>query len=41
MTMSERWLENDKSIHFVHNFTDVRAAVEVRFNGVLVENNTI
>jgi hypothetical protein len=25
----------------VHNFSDVRAAIDVKFNGVLVDNNTI
>jgi len=25
----------------VHNFSDVRAAIDVKFNGVLVPNNTI
>jgi len=39
--MSERWVDTDKPIYFVHNFTDVRQAVEVRLNGNLIENNTI
>ena len=41
LTLSERWQETDKSIYLVHNFTDVRAGIEVRYNGELVENNTI
>jgi hypothetical protein len=24
LTMAQRWEETDKSIYFVHNFTDVR-----------------
>ena len=29
ITTSERWEETDKPIYFVHNFTDVRAAIDV------------
>ena len=39
--IDENWLDTDKSIYFVHNFSDVRAAIDVKFNGQLVENNTI
>lgn len=44
--MSENWLPEDESIYLVHNWTDVREAIEVRLqNGTgdwnLVENNTI
>lgn len=51
--MSKEWLPTDKSIYLVHNFTDVRAQVDVQYaNGtgqsgstpggwVTLENNTI
>lgn len=41
LTMSKKWEDTDKSIYLVHNFTDVRAAVTSKFNGQLVDNNTI
>jgi hypothetical protein len=28
-------------LYLVHNFTDVREAIEVRLNGNLIENDTI
>lgn len=40
-TMSERWEATDKNIHFTHNFTDVRAAIEVTIDDVLVKNDSI
>ena len=41
VTMSERWEATDKNIHFTHNFTDVRAAIDVELDGVLIKNDTI
>jgi hypothetical protein len=41
MTMSQRWEDTDKPVYLVHNFTDVRQAVTVELDGVLIENNTI
>jgi len=41
LTMSQRWEDTDKPIYLVHNFTDVREAIEVRLNGNLIDNNTI
>jgi len=41
VTSSERWEETDKNIHFTHNFTDVRAAIEVKRDGKVILNNTI
>jgi len=32
--LSERWAETDKSIYFVHNFTDVRHEYDVTVNGL-------
>jgi hypothetical protein len=31
--VSEEYEPTDKSLYFVHNFTDVRAAIEVKHNG--------
>jgi len=39
--ISEEYLPTDKSLYFVHNFTDVRAAIEVRYGDELIPNNTI
>lgn len=39
--MPPTWKSTDKDIHFTHNFTDVRAAIDVKLNGVLVPNNSI
>jgi hypothetical protein len=39
--IDENWLDTDKDIYFVHNFSDVRAAIDVRFNGKLIANDTI
>jgi cell migration-inducing and hyaluronan-binding protein len=33
LDVSERYLEDDAGIYFVHNFTDTRAEMEVYFNG--------
>jgi hypothetical protein len=44
MTQSEEWKVTDHPIHLVHNWTDIRANIEVRVGGskgYLVENNTI
>jgi len=29
VTLSEEWVESDKDIYFVHNWTDIRAAIDV------------
>jgi hypothetical protein len=40
--MSERWKNVDKPIYLSHNFSDVRAAIDVIVDGVdLKENNSI
>jgi len=39
--ISEEFLPTDESIYFVHNFTDVRAAIEVKYDGDLIANDTI
>jgi hypothetical protein len=39
--MSQKWEDSDKPLYLVHNFTDVREAVEVRLDGELIDNNTI
>ena len=40
--ISEEWEPTDKSLYFVHNFTDVRAAIDVKHEGEeLIPNNTI
>jgi len=39
--IDENWLESDKSIFMVHNFSDVRAAIVVRANGKDIANDTI
>jgi len=39
--LSKHWKENDKPIHFVHNFTDVRENIEVVAGGDIIENNTL
>jgi len=37
-----RWVENDPSLYFVHNFTDIRAEIDVKLNGGdLIPNLTI
>jgi len=41
VTMSERWEPTDKSIHFTHNFTDVRAAIDLQLDGKVIKNNSI
>lgn len=32
LQLSDRWEEGDRSIYLVHNFTDVRAKIEVKWN---------
>jgi len=39
--IDENWLESDKSIFMVHNFSDVRAAIVVSANGIDIANDTI
>lgn len=34
VSLSERWAETDKSIYFIHNFTDVREAIDVTVNNL-------
>jgi hypothetical protein len=44
MTQSEEWKVTDHNLYLVHNWTDVRAKIEVRVggkSGYLVDNNTI
>ena len=41
VTTSERWEATDKNIHFTHNFTDVRAAIDVKLNGKIIANATL
>jgi hypothetical protein len=36
--LSERWTDTDKSIYFVHNFTDVREAMDVSVNGLPIDS---
>lgn len=39
--LSKKWIPNDKSIYFVHNFTDVREGVDVETGGEKIENTTL
>jgi hypothetical protein len=39
--IDENFLKTDKDIYFVHNFSDVRAAIKVKYEGVEVANDTI
>ena len=39
--ISERWEPTDGHLYFVHNYTDVRAKMDVTFNGNVMENDTI
>jgi hypothetical protein len=49
--MSERWEDTDKPIYFFHNFSDVRAAINVKYSSggeswetskmTIFQNNTI
>ena len=40
--LGSKWEPTDKPIHFTHNFTDVRAKIDVKVNGdYFVKNNTI
>jgi hypothetical protein len=41
LDVSERYRENDPSLYLVHNFTDIRAEMDVKFNGKVVKNDTI
>jgi len=42
MIGSNQWLNTDKPLYFVHNFTDVRAKIDVKFDGGdIIPNNTI
>lgn len=39
--VSMRWQEDDHNLMLVHNFTDIREAIDTSFNGEFVENATI
>lgn len=39
--LSEEWKVTDKPIYLVHNFSDVRAAINLTVSGKLWDNNTI
>jgi len=39
--MSERWEKTDGDVYFVQNFTDVRVQINVTYNGVQTNNNSI
>jgi len=39
--MSDRWETTDKNIHFTHNFTDVRAKIDVKYDGKILKNDSI
>jgi hypothetical protein len=39
--LSTRWNDQDKGIHFVHNFTDVREAIDVVAGDEVIPNNTL
>ena len=39
--LSERWKQNDLNIMLMHNFSLVRAAINVTVNGVQIMNNTL
>ena len=41
LTLSERWRPTDKNIYLIHNFTDVRQAIDFVVDGEKIENNTI
>lgn len=41
LDLSNRWKETDKSIVFVHNFTDVRAFMNVTVNGGMLQNSSL
>jgi hypothetical protein len=36
--LSERWVESDQSIYFVHNFTDVRQQMDVSINNLPIDS---
>lgn len=36
--LSERWAETDKSIYFVHNYTDAREKMEVNVNSISIDD---
>ena len=39
--VSEEYMPTDESLYFVHNFTDVRAKIDVTYDGKIVSNNSI
>lgn len=41
--IAQPWEASDKSVYLIHNFTDVRAGIEVkdRSTGALIKNDTI
>ena len=41
LQLSEEWQETDKPVYFVHNFTDVRAEINVTVDGHQVMNDSL
>ena len=41
VAVAENWQTTDKYLYLVHNFSDVRAAINVTVDGVKWENDTI
>lgn len=41
LTLSQHWAENDKDVHFLFNFTDVRAQIDFKTAGDIIKNGTI
>jgi hypothetical protein len=39
--MSDRWEETDRNLYLVHNYTDVRAIMDVNVGTELLDNNTL
>lgn len=41
MEMSEEWLETDKNVMMIYNFTDVRAEINVTVGGKQIMNDSL
>jgi hypothetical protein len=41
ITLSDRWEETDKNIYLVHNYTDVRALMDVKIGQQWFFNNSL
>lgn len=41
MLRSEKWVETDKNLYLIHNFSDVRALMDVTIGGQLTPNGTL